>query len=250
VNLWRPLIGKEIQEDFRSARGAFFLVVAALVLSVFAVLLVSNTELSLLDNAQAVYMMAGIVIALAALVAVLRGSDGFAGERDRQTLEPLLLAPINGSGLAAAKLCGILVSWLTLFILAIPYLWAVGSTGQNLFAAILYLFLAGTLIVLVFGGAALALSARMKTFKGVLSLGLTVLLLLGSPVLFGPSLRQSAVGRVLDLANPFAAALNTLDSVIIDSQGLSWQLLRLAVMGSYGLAVLWWLYAATRRLEP
>jgi ABC-type transport system involved in multi-copper enzyme maturation permease subunit len=250
VNLWRPLIGKEIQEDFRSARGAFFLVVAALVLSVFAVLLVSNTELSLLDNAQAVYMMAGIVIALAALVAVLRGSDGFAGERDRQTLEPLLLAPINGSGLAAAKLCGILVSWLTLFILAIPYLWAVGSTGQNLFAAILYLFLAGTLIVLVFGGAALALSARMKTFKGVLSLGLTVLLLLGSPVLLGPSLRQSAVGRVLDLANPFAAALNTLDSVIIDSQGLSWQLLRLAVMGSYGLAVLWWLYAATRRLEP
>ena len=250
MNLWRPLIGKEIQEDFRSARGAFFLVVAALVLSVFAVLLVSNTELSLLDNAQAVYMMAGIVIALAALVAVLRGSDGFAGERDRQTLEPLLLAPINGSGLAAAKLCGILVSWLTLFILAIPYLWAVGSTGQNLFAAILYLFLAGTLIVLVFGGAALALSARMKTFKGVLSLGLTVLLLLGSPVLFGPSLRQSAVGRVLDLVNPFAAALNTLDSVIIDSQGLSWQLLRLAVMGSYGLAVLWWLYAATRRLEP
>jgi ABC-type Na+ efflux pump permease subunit len=244
------LIGKEIQEDFRSARGAFFLVVAALVLSVFAVLLVSNTELSLLDNAQAVYMMAGIVIALAALVAVLRGSDGFAGERDRQTLEPLLLAPINGSGLAAAKLCGILVSWLTLFILAIPYLWAVGSTGQNLFAAILYLFLAGTLIVLVFGGAALALSARMKTFKGVLSLGLTVLLLLGSPVLLGPSLRQSAVGRVLDLVNPFAAALNTLDSVIIDSQGLSWQLLRLAVMGSYGLAVLWWLYAATRRLEP
>uniref|UniRef100_A0A7V6A254 ABC transporter n=1 Tax=Desulfobacca acetoxidans TaxID=60893 RepID=A0A7V6A254_9BACT len=250
MNLWRPLIGKEIQEDFRSARGAFFLVVAALVLSVFAVLLVSNTELSLLDNAQAVYMMAGIVIALAALVAVLRGSDGFAGERDRQTLEPLLLAPINGSGLAAAKLCGILVSWLTLFILAIPYLWAVGSTGQNLFAAILYLFLAGTLIVLVFGGAALALSARMKTFKGVLSLGLTVLLLLGSPVLLGPSLRQSAVGRVLDLVNPFAAALNTLDSVIIDSQGLSWQLLRLAVMGSYGLAVLWWLYAATRRLEP
>jgi len=250
VNLLRPLIGKEIQEDFRSARGAFFLVVAALVLSVFAVLLVSNTELSLLDNAQAVYMMAGIVIALAALVAVLRGSDGFAGERERETLEPLLLTPATGHRLAWAKLLGILFSWLTLFILAIPYLWAVGSTGQNLFAAILYLFLAGTLIVLSFGGAALALSARMKTFKGVLSLGLTVLLLLGSPVLLGPSLRQSAVGRVLDLVNPFAAALNTLDSVIIDSQGLSWQLLRLAVMVSYGLAVLWWLYAATRRLEP
>jgi len=244
------LVKREFQEDFKASRGLAFLVLATLVLSAFAVLLVSNTELSLLDNAQAVYMMAGIIIALAALVAVVRGSDGFAGERDRQTLEPLLLAPINGPGLAAAKLCGLLFSWLILFILAIPYLWAVGSTGQNLFAAILYLFLAGTLIVLVFGGAALALSARLKTCKAVLSLGLTVLLLSASPVLLGPSLRQSAVGRVLDLANPFAAALNILDSVIIDSQGLAWQLLRLAVMVSYGLVILWWLYRAIRRLEP
>jgi len=250
MKVWVPLVKREFQEDFKASRGMAFFLIAALVLSAFAVLLVSNTELSLLDNTQAVYMMAGIVLALAALVAVIRGSDGFAGERDRQTLEPLLLTPINGPGLAAAKLGGIVFSWLTLFTLAIPYLWAVGSTGQNFFAAILYLFLAGTLIVLSFGGVALALSARLRTFKGVLSLGLTLLLLLGSPVLLGPSLRQSAVGRVLDLANPFAAALNTLDSVIIDSQGLSWQLLRLAVMVGYALAVLWWLYTATRRLEP
>ena len=250
MNAWLSLVKREFQEDFQASRGAVFWVIASLVLSAFAVLLVSNTELSLLDNAQAVYMMSGIVLALAALVAVIRGSDGFAGERDRQTLEPLVLAPITGPGLAAAKLCGLVFSWLTLFILAIPYLWAVGSTGQNLLAAIMYLFLAGTLIVLSFGGAALALSARLKTFKGVLSLGLAMLLLFGSPVLLGPSLRQSAVGCALDLANPMAAALNTLDSVIIDSQGLAWQLLRLIVMASYVLVILFWLRRASRRLEP
>ncbi|MHB9071914.1 MAG: ABC transporter permease [Desulfobaccales bacterium] len=245
-----PLIKREFQEDFQASRGAIFLLMATLVLSAFTALLVSNTELSLLDNAQAVYMMAGIIIALAALVAVLRGSDGFAGERDRETLEPLLLAPITGHQLAAAKLCGLLFSWLILFILALPYLWAVGSTGQNLLPAVQYLFLTGTLIVLLFGGMALALSAKMKSFKGVLFLGLAVLLLLGSPVVLGPSLRQSAVGRVLDLVNPLAGALNTLDSVIIDSQGLAWQITRLTIMICYSLAVLWFLRSATRRLEP
>jgi ABC-type transport system involved in multi-copper enzyme maturation permease subunit len=250
MNLWLPLVKREFQEDFKASRGLAFFLIAALVLSAFTVLLVSNTELSLLDNAQAVYMMAGIVLALAALVAVIRGSDGFAGERDRLTLEPLLLTPISGPGLAAAKLGGLLFSWLMLFILAIPYLWAVGSTGQNLLPTFQYLFLAGTLVVLVCGGAALALSARLKTFKGVLSIALAMLLLFASPVLLGPSLRQSAVGRLLDLANPMAAALNTLDSVIIDSQGLGWQLPRLAIMTGYALAVLGWLFAATRRLEP
>jgi len=250
MNALLTLIKREFQEDFQASRGAVFLLIATVVLSSFAVLLVSNTELSLLDNAQAVYMMAGIIIALAALVAVIRGSDGFAGERDRETLEPLLLAPITGRRLAEAKLCGLLCSWLVLFILALPYLWAVGSTGQNLLPAVQYLFLTGTLMVLLFGGAALALSAKMRSFKGVLSLGLALLLFLGSPIVLGPSLRQSYVGRMLDLANPLAGALNTLDSVIIDSQGVALQLVRLTIMIAYSLAVLWFLKAVTRRIEP
>jgi ABC-type transport system involved in multi-copper enzyme maturation permease subunit len=245
-----PLIKREFREDWLATRGPVFLATATLVLSAFAVLLVSNTELSLLDNAQAVYMMAGIVITLAALVAVIRGCDGFAGERERETLEPLLLAPITGHRLAVAKLCGLLLSWSILFILALPYLWAVGSAGQNLLPATQYLFLTGTLMVLLFGGVALTLSAKMKSFKGVLSLGLTMLLLLASPVVLGPSLRQSAVGRLLDLINPMAGALNILDSVIIDSQGLAWQGTRLTIMICYALAVLWSLRAATRRIEP
>jgi len=89
MNSLKPLVTKDLLEDFKAARGALLLVVTTLVLSAFSVLLVSNTELSLLDNAEAVYMMAGIIIALAALIAVIRGSDGIAGERERETLESL-----------------------------------------------------------------------------------------------------------------------------------------------------------------
>jgi ABC-type transport system involved in multi-copper enzyme maturation permease subunit len=246
--LW-PLIKKEFQEDFMAARSSFFLVIATLVLSVFSVLLVSNTELNLLDNAEAVYIMACIIIALAALVAVIRGSDGFAGERERETLELLLLAPMNGHHVAFAKLLGILFSWLILYLLAIPYLWAVGSTGQNLLPTLQYLFITGTFIVLIFGSMALTLSAHMQTSKGALSINMTILLLLGSPVVLGPSLRQSIVGRMLDLVNPLAGALNTLDSVIIDSQGLAFQLLSLAIMILYFLVALWFLRSATIRID-
>lgn len=249
MNTLVPLARKEFMEDLMATRGAVFLVIACAVLSVFSVLLISNTELSLLDNAQAVYMMSGIIIALASLVAVLRGSDGFAGERERETLEPLMLTPVTGQKMALAKLIGILFSWLILFILSVPYLWAVGSTGQNLSPAIQYLFTMGTLMVLIFGGLALALSARARSFKSALSIGLTIFLLAGSPVVLGTSLRQSAAGRAIDLLNPFAGALNTLDSVIIDSQGLLFQLLRLTIMVGYSLLILVILHAATRRVE-
>ena len=160
-----------------------------------------------------------------------------------------MLTPATGHELALAKLIVIMFSWLTLFLLSLPYLWAVGGTGQNLPPAIQYLFITGTLTVLSFGGTALALSAKARSFKSALSIGLTLFLLAGSPVILGPSLRRSAVGRAMDLVNPFACALNTLDSVIVDGQGLVFQLLRLTVMLGCSLLILVILRSVTKRVE-
>jgi ABC-2 type transport system permease protein len=245
----KTLVEKECIEEIISPRGAALYLVGCGVLSVFSLLLVSNTELSLLDNAQAVYMMSSIIIALALMIAVIRGSDGFAGERERETLETLLITPVSPAEVAIAKLMGLLFSWLVLFIISIPYLWAVGSKGQNLISALQYLFISGTLLVVIFGGFTLAISSRMRTFKGAMSIGLTVFLLSGSPILLGPSLRQSTVGRFIDLLNPFANALNMLDSVIVDSLGILFQITPLAILISYTIAAMWVLSMTTRRVE-
>jgi ABC-2 type transport system permease protein len=249
MRYFKTLVGKECIEEIISSRGAALYIVGCGVLSVFSLLLVSNTELSLLDNAQAVYMMSAIIIALALLIAVIRGSDGFAGERERETLETLLITPVSSNEVAIAKLMGLIFSWLIVFVLSIPYLWTLGSTGQNLISAIIYLFVAGTLLVVIFGGFTLALSARMKTLKGTLSIGLAAFLLSGSPILLGPSLRQSTVGRFVDLINPFANALNMLDSVVVDSLGVLFQIIPLAILVSYTIAAIWVLSMATKRLE-
>jgi len=246
---FKTLIKKECIEEISSSRGAALYLAGCGVLSVFSLLLVSNTELSLLDNAQAVYMMSAIIIALALLITVIRGSDGFAGERERETLEILLITPVSPAEVAIAKLMGQIFSWLVVFVLSIPYLWAVGSTGQNLISALIYLLIAGTLLVVIFGGFWLALSARMKTFKGALSIGLTAFLLSGSPILLGPSLRQSTVGRFIDLINPFADALNMLDSVVVDSLGVLFQIIPLAILAFYAIAAIWVLSMMTRRVE-
>jgi ABC-2 type transport system permease protein len=243
------LLGKETLEDFRASRPPLFFLTGTVILSAFSLLLVSNTELSLLDEAEAAYFMTAITLALGSLIAVVRGSDGFTGERDRKTLEALLLAPVTGRQLAAVKLLGILFSWLFLFALSLPYLWAVGGWSQNLWHAIGYSAITGTLLVVFFGGLALALSAKMKTSKGVLSVGLTILFFSASPLLIGPSLRQSRVGRMMDFVNPFADGLNTLDSVVIDGQGMAFQFLRLSIMIIYSVSVVWFLRTATKKVE-
>jgi ABC-type Na+ efflux pump permease subunit len=246
----RALVRKELHEDVFSGRGLLFMAVATIVLSGFAVLLVSNTELSLLVNAEALYYMAGIVLVLSVLVVLLKAADAFAGERQRQTLEPLLLTPLGGPTTAWAKLAGLLTSWVLILAVGVPYLWAVGSTGQNLLMALLYLVLAGTLVVVTVGSLMLALSTRVQSVKTALSVGIAVFLILASPLLIGASLRANPIGRVLDWINPVAAALNTLDSVIIDSQGLSFQAPRLLVLLLYAVGSLFVLRAAAGRITP
>ena len=221
---------KEIAQMTHSQRGLMGLLIFSGLLSAFSLLMVSNAELSLLDNAQVVYMTAGTILAAGALLAVMLGSDAFAGEKERGTLLPLLCAPLPPGTLHAGKAMGMLASWGIMYLTAVPYLWAVGADGQNLGAALFYLSLFGTPVVLGFGYLAMALSARTGSVMASLLSMVTVLMLAASPLVIGPGLRGTVVGQILDALNPFACALNTFDSVIIDSDPFSVQLSRLALV--------------------
>ena len=220
MNAARLIARKEAGELLRSLRGLTWLFAVALVLSVFGLLLVSNTELSLLDNAQVVYDMVGIVSALGALLALVVGIDTVAGERERGSLVPLLLTPASRDAILAGKLGGVAAAWAVMYLLALPYLWAVGSTGQNLWEGMLVLALLGSPVVLGFGFFGMGLGAQLATARTALLIGLMTVVVSASPLLLGPSLRQSTIGRVFDAINPFSAAVNAYDAVIVDSQAV------------------------------
>jgi ABC-type transport system involved in multi-copper enzyme maturation permease subunit len=230
MNAALVLARKEGGELLLGARGLAWLLAASGALSVFGLLLVSNSELSLLDNAQVVYDMAATITALGALLAVIVGSDAIAGERERGTLVPLLLTPLSRGGILAGKLGGQALTWAVIYVLALPYLWAVGSTGQNLAASMVALAVLGTPVVLGFGFFAMALSARLGMARSSLLSALICLMVSASPLLLGPGLRQSAIGKAFDTVNPFSAAVNAYDAIIIDSQTIGAQAASLIVV--------------------
>jgi len=231
----------------QNQRGLGWLLAFSGVLSAFALLLISNKELSLLDNAQVVYMMTGTVTAAGAVIAVILGADAFAGERERGTLVPLLTAPLSTGQLLMGKALGLVSAWGVMYLLSLPYLWAVGASGQNLLQAIVYLGLFGTPVVLGFGYLAMALSARSGSVLTSLLSSLIVLIFSASPLLIGPGLRNSTIGKALDAVNPFSGALNTYDAVIIDSDPFTTQLPRfILVLMWLGITFVAARYAARR----
>jgi ABC-type transport system involved in multi-copper enzyme maturation permease subunit len=240
---------KEAGELLFSLRGLAWLMSVAVALSVFSLLFVSNTELSLLDNAQVVYDMVAVVTALGSLLALVVGIDTVAGERERGSLVPLLLTPVSRDALLAGKLGSVVIAWAAMFVLALPYLWAVGSSGQNLWLGMAMLALLGTLVVAGFGFLGMGLGARLGSARSALLTGLVALIVSASPLLLGPSLRQSAVGRTFDAVNPFSAAVNAYDAVIIDSQTILVQWPHVAAAVVWLAAALWLAESGFRRVS-
>ncbi|MBY0508859.1 MAG: ABC transporter permease subunit [Rhodospirillaceae bacterium] len=248
MNATSLIARKEAGELLLSQRGFAWLMALAAALSAFGLLLVSNTELSLLDNAQVVYAMVGIVTALGGLLALVVGVDAVAGERERGSLIPLLLTPVSRDTILAGKLGGVAIAWAVMYALALPYLWAVGSTGQNLWQGMVVLGLLGSPVVLGFGFLGMALGARLTSARAGLLMGLVTLMLSASPLLIGPSLRQSTIGRGFDAVNPFSAAVNAFDAVIIDSQTILGQWSHIAVAAIWLFLTLWLARSGFRRI--
>jgi len=248
MNAFAIIARKEAGELLLSLRGLSWLTAVSIALSVFGLLLVSDTELSLLDNAQVVYDMAAIVTALGSLLALVVGIDAIAGERERGSLVPLLLTPASRSAILLGKLGGVAIAWAVMYGLSLPYLWAVGSTGQNMSDSVIILALLGTPVVLGFGFFGMALGSWTGSARTALLVGLVMLVLLASPLLLGPSLRQSAIGRMFDAVNPFSAAVNAYDAVIIDSQAIAAQGVHFLVTAAWLIVTLWFARSSFRSI--
>ena len=159
-----------------------------------------------------------------------------------------MLAPISHQGILAGKIGGQAIAWLAALVLAIPYRWAVGSTGQNLYGGAAGLVLLGTPVVLGFGFLAMGLGARISSTRSSLMIATIALLVSSSPLLLGPSLLQSAVGRAFDAVNPLSHALNAYDAIIIDSQGLIAQWVHAVATLIWLALTLWFATTSIRNL--
>jgi ABC-2 type transport system permease protein len=243
------IMQKEIRESILTPRGFLWYIITSMILSVLSYLFLTNSELSLLDQGQMLYMIMNFITALGVLMGLVFGADAFAGEIERGTLEALLLSPITKTEIATGKLGAVLTNWGILFVISLPYLFVVGKGGQNLLIGIAYLAFLGTFLAITFSAFSMGLSSRIKSVKNSLIISFFIFLLGGSPIFLSAAQRGTWFGRILDFINPFAGAINTFDSVVIDSQGFGYQVGRVATICGYTLLSLWFLKRSVSRLE-
>jgi ABC-2 type transport system permease protein len=213
----------EISGNFYSWRGGLWLLVASIIMSTVAYLLLTDKELSLLDQGEGLYLLTEVIVSVGMLMSAASASSLLSGEREAGTFESVLLTPLTPRRIAAEKLLSVITVWILMLVISVPYLVVVAAGTSLTLPAIAYVGLYGTLLVVAMSALSISLSAKLNSKTSIMATLMVVVGLLSPSLFFAASLKKTGFGVALDNVNPASHAMSSLDSVLVDNEVALWQ---------------------------
>jgi len=237
ASLWWLVFEKEIHELWIGGKALYLVLMHTLLLGVYSFLLASNAELNLMPLKE---MMAEIVrasIAVGGFICLIIGADSIAGERERATLEGVLLTPAKRPQLLFGKFLAAFSPWPVALAISIPY-WIVLAKGDPVIGpTVLWGAVAGTLMALGLAAVGILVSTWCASNKSsmLMSLGVYLVLVLQTQVTrpgITPTVNELQRARVLQWTNPWHGMSEFLGQVVVlgASPAEKWMLLILPVL--------------------
>lgn len=215
----RIIAGQECRDLWLSGRGPVLTFAYAVLLSAVTYLAATNQILSFLEQRESVNLVLQIAVAVGVLLTLVVAADAISGERERGTLESLLLTPVSRGSIVLGKLVAAMSLWAMVFVVAVPYLWVLGKGVAVVGEALLLGLVVGTLLALSMAAVGLLISARSSTNKVSLAASLFLLLALFAPTQL-PAMPTSSVGDLLVRINPVTAGMHYIGLVLL--KGHTW----------------------------
>jgi ABC-2 type transport system permease protein len=213
---WRIVAEQELRDLWLGGRGLPLSIAFSALLSVLSYLVATNRSLNFLEQHESVNLTLQVAIAVGALLTLLAAADTVSGERERGTLETLLLTPVPRVELTAGKLLAALSLWLAAFAITIPYVWFLGRGVGIVGDALAVGALVGSLLAIFLTSLGVLVSVFARSNRVSLSLSLFLLLALFAPTQFPSSAQQGWAGELLLRANPLTAGEHYVGKIIVD----------------------------------
>ncbi|HSV66538.1 MAG TPA: ABC transporter permease subunit [Mycobacteriales bacterium] len=216
---WRVVAGQEYRDLWVGGRGPVLLFAFSLLLSVVTYLAATNQALNFLERREAVNLTLQIAVAVGVLMTLVVSADAISGERERGTLENLLLTPVARRAILVGKLVAALSLWLATYCVSVPYLWVLGRGVSIAGQALLLGLLVGTLLAVALAALGLLISALSNSNKVSLSVSLFLLFALFAPTQLPGGLPQGWFGNLLGRLNPVGAAMQYNTALLVHGHG-------------------------------
>jgi ABC-2 type transport system permease protein len=218
---WAIVAGQELRDLWVGGRGFPLLFAFSVLLSVITYLSATNQSLNFLERHEAVNLTLQVAVAVGALLALVVAADAVSGERERGTLESLLLTPMPRPQLVLGKLLAALSLWLAAAIVTVPHVWFLGREVGAVGDAVGTGVVVGTLLALGLTAFGVVVSTFASSNRLSLSVSLFTLLALFAPTQLPSGAQQGWAGDLLLRVNPITAGEHYIGKVVVDQHGLT-----------------------------
>jgi ABC-2 type transport system permease protein len=215
---WR-VAGQESRDLWFTGRALVLLFAYSILLSAMTYLAATNQVLNFLEQREAVNLVLQVAVAVGVLVTLVVSADAISGERERGTLEHLLLTPVSRRSIVVGKLIAALSLWCGAFLASLPYVWVLGRGVSVVGQAVLLGLLVGTLLAVALAALGLLISALSGSNKVSVSVSLFLLLALFAPTQLPTGLPTGWVGTALERINPVGAAMHYIAALLVNGHG-------------------------------
>ena len=216
---WTVVAAQEIRDLWVGGRGLVLAFAVSVLLSVVTYMAATNQVLNFLEQREAVNLTLQVAVAVGVLVTLVVSADGISGERERGTLESLLLTPVPRRAIVLGKAAAALSLWFAVFVVSVPYVWVLGRGVSVVATALLLGLLIGTVLAAALAAIGLLISAASGSNKASLSVSLFVLLALFAPTQLPGGPPKGWFGDVLVRVNPVGSGLHYIGAVLVNGHG-------------------------------
>jgi len=246
--VWLVVLKQELTDLWVGGRVYVLLIFFCVVMSVTAFLNETESQLSIIPPKEMVFLTLLGSISFGLLIGLILGADSISGERERATLEALLLTPASRRQIIAGKFLAALSPWPVALLLSIPYMVVFARGHEVLIQAVLVGGLLGTVLAVAFTGFGMLTSIWSKSNKVSLMISLLVYVIFLIPTQFPGEAQKGDLGYFVQQLNPLQASSEFLEKLLVNNRRWSERPTYLYVAASSAVVILGllFLYAAPR----
>ncbi len=213
---WWLVAKRELYDHWVGGRAMILVILFSVLLGVMTFLMASNAELKLLSPPEMVFTTVQITIVVGIFIGLLIGADSISGERERATLEGLLLVPTSRRQLVTGKFISAISPWFAVLFIATIHLAIIAPNRFVFGEALLLSGVMGTVLVVGFTAFAMLTSIWSNSNRTSLFVNLFVAILFLIPTQMAP--QTGFMGQLVKRLNPMESVNQFVEKIVVNNR--------------------------------
>jgi len=213
---WWIVFKRELTDLWVAGKAMVLTLVYTVALGAMTYLLATNSELSLIPPKEMVYETVKIAMGFALFIGLIIGADTLSGDRERATLEGLLLTPTSRRQIVAGKFLAAVSVWPAALVIVIPYLIVLAQGDEVLAPAVVWGAILGTILAVAYTGLGMLVSFWSSSNRTSYFVSLALYIFLLVPAQLPGRAQTGAAGQFVQWVNPLAAANHFLSKHLVN----------------------------------